>query len=48
MTEDQAKLIKLGQSNDYVIRCQNRRVQLWINGKQTVDEPDKTIPQIGL
>ncbi len=48
--EDQAKFIKPGQWNQYVIRCQGRRVQLWINGKQTVDytEPDESIPQVGV
>jgi hypothetical protein len=36
--------------NDYVIRCQGRRIQLSINGTQTVDytEPDDTIEQMGL
>ena len=36
--------------NDYVIRCMGRRVQLWINGYQTVDylEPDESIHQAGL
>jgi len=36
--------------NDYVIRCEGRRIQLWLNGRQPVDytEPDKTIPQTGV
>jgi hypothetical protein len=36
--------------NDYAIRCQGRRIQLWINGQQTVDytEPDEGIEQTGL
>jgi len=35
--------------NEYRIRCQGRRVQLWINDYQTVDytEPDKSIEQRG-
>lgn len=35
--------------NEYVIRCEGPRIQLWVNGVQTVDytEEDKTIPQIG-
>jgi len=36
--------------NEYTIRCQGRRIQLWINGQQTVDytEPDESIEQTGL
>jgi hypothetical protein len=36
--------------NDYSIRCQGRHIQLWINGRQTVDytEPDESIEQTGL
>jgi hypothetical protein len=35
--------------NDYRIRCEGPRIQLWINGVQTVDytEPDTSIPQEG-
>jgi hypothetical protein len=42
--------LKLGDWNDYVIRCVGPRIQLWLNGVQTVDytEPDKTIEQTGL
>ena len=34
--------LKRDDWNDYTIRCQGRRIQLWINGQQTVDytEPD--------
>jgi len=48
--EEQAKLIKAGQWNDYRIVCRGRQIQLWINGQATVDyvEPDETIPQKGL
>lgn len=43
-------IIKHGEWNDYRIRCQGLRVQLWVNGVQTVDytEPDETIPQVGV
>ena len=36
--------------NDYVIRCEGDRVQLWLNGTQTVDytETDKTIEPAGV
>lgn len=36
--------------NDYRIRCQGRRIQLWINGQQTVDytEPEDDIEQTGV
>lgn len=42
--------IKADQWNDYRIRCQGRRIQLWINGTQTVDytEADESIPQTGI
>lgn len=44
------KVLRLGNWNDYVIRCSGKRVQLWINGYQTVDytEPDDTIEQRGI
>ena len=45
-----AKVFKPDGWNDYVIRCEGRRIQLWINGYQTVDytEKDAKIPQTGL
>ena len=45
-----AKVLKTGEWNDYVIRCEGKRVQLWINGYQTVDytEPDEKIEQTGI
>jgi len=48
--EQQSKIIRRDDWNEYVIRCQGRRVQLWVNGHQTVDytEPDKSIPQVGV
>jgi len=44
------KVLKLNDWNDYRIRCQGKRIQLWINGFQTVDyvEPDNAIEQVGL
>jgi hypothetical protein len=45
-----AKVLKGGDWNDYVIRCEGKRIQLWINGYQTVDytEPDNSIEQDGI
>ena len=44
------KVLKRGDWNEYVIRCEGRRVQLWINGLQTVvyTETDQSIEQAGL
>jgi hypothetical protein len=44
------KWIKKGEWNDYKIHAEKGRIQLFINGHQTVDykEPDPTIPQSGL
>lgn len=44
------KVLKRDDWNEYKIRCQGRRIQLWINGQQTVDytEPDEQIEQKGL
>lgn len=43
-------LAKPNDWNTYRIRCEGRHIQLWLNGKQTVDytEPDETIPQSGI
>lgn len=48
--EQLAKVLRLGDWNDYVIRCQGDHVQLWINGFQTVNyvESDDGIEQLGL
>jgi hypothetical protein len=45
-----AQALKLGEWNDYVIRCRGKHVQLWINDLQTVDytEPDPKIEQSGV
>jgi len=44
------RVLKRGEWNDYTIRCQGPRVQLWINDQQTVDytDPDAGIEQTGL
>ncbi len=44
------KPVKRDDWNDYRIRCQGARIQLWINGRQTVDytEPDDSIPRSGI
>ena len=43
------KAVKQEDWNDYKIRCQGKRIQLWINDLQTVDytEPDDAIEQRG-
>ncbi len=47
---DRAKIIKRDEWNQYTIRCLGRRIQLWINGHQTVDytEPDESVPLTGV
>ncbi|MBN1507896.1 MAG: DUF1080 domain-containing protein [Sedimentisphaerales bacterium] len=44
------EILKVGDWNEYVIRCVGPRVQLWLNGVQTVDytEPDASLEQTGL
>ncbi|MEN6577306.1 MAG: family 16 glycoside hydrolase [Phycisphaerales bacterium] len=44
------KALKPGDWNQYVIRCEGRRIQLSLNGVQTVDytEPDESIEQAGV
>lgn len=43
-------LIKVGDWNEYEIRAEGPRIQLFLNGVQTVDytEPDASIPREGL
>jgi hypothetical protein len=45
-----AEVVKPEDWNEYKIRCQGKRIQFWINGRQTVDytEPDGSIEQRGL
>jgi hypothetical protein len=50
---DQTKMkdvVKAGDWNDYVIRAEGKRIQLWINGVQTVDytEADPKIDTAGV
>ena len=48
--ETQRKIVRDGDWNDYVIRCQGRHIQFWLNGHQTVDyrEPNETLLQTGI
>ena len=43
------KILKPGEWNDYKIRSKGRKIQIWLNGTQTVDytEPDEKIPHTG-
>ena len=45
-----ADVLKPDGWNDYRIRCEGKRIQLWLNGLQTVDytEADADIPESGL
>ncbi len=45
-----SEVLKRDEWNDYTIRCQGEHIQLWINGRQTVDyhEPDDAIERKGL
>lgn len=45
-----SKIVKLNDWNDYEIRAENRRIQIFMNGHQTVDytEPDSDISQQGV
>lgn len=36
-----AKFLKPNEWNEYVIRCEGPRIQLWLNGVQTVDYTEK-------
>ncbi len=53
VTADQetvSKVINVTDWNEYVIRCEGKRIQLWLNGAQTADytETDDGIPQTGI
>jgi Domain of Unknown Function (DUF1080) len=43
-------LVKVNDWNEMEIRCENRHIRLYLNGKQTVDytEEDESLPQDGL
>jgi len=45
-----ATIVKQNEWNDLVVRCEGPRIQIWVNGLQTVDytEADKEIPQTGV
>ncbi len=45
-----AKILKVGEWNNYRIRCEGRHMRIWLNGSQTVDytEPDSAIVHTGL
>lgn len=47
---DVEKAFKPGEWNDFVIRCEGARVQLWLNGVKTVDyrEEDKQVEPKGV
>jgi hypothetical protein len=44
------KALRPNDWNDYRIRCEGRRIRLWLNGTPTVDytEPDETVARTGL
>jgi hypothetical protein len=44
------KVLKRGDWNDYTIRCEGKRIQIFLNGLKTVDytEEDATIPDYGI
>ena len=44
------KILRPTAWNDYKIRCEGRRIRIWLNGRPTIDytEPDTTLPQQGL
>jgi hypothetical protein len=48
--EDNSKLVKEGEWNEYVIRCKDDRIQLFLNGTRTVDykEEDPKIERKGV
>jgi hypothetical protein len=47
---DVKKLVKHGDWNDYVIRCEGPRIRIWLNGTLTVDytEQDAKIERSGI
>ncbi len=48
--EKLSEYINFDEWNTYVIRCEGRHIQLWLNGHKTVDwnEPDDAIPVEGI
>ena len=49
-TQKLSKVLKPDGWNEYVIRCDGNRIQMWLNGLQTVDytETDDSIPATGI
>ena len=47
---DVNRVLRRQDWNEYVVRCDGRRIQIFLNGSQTVDytEPDESIPQFGI
>lgn len=48
--DKRSQVVKSNEWNEYRIRCEGRRIQLWINGQRTVDytESDEKLEQVGL
>ena len=48
--EEVNKVLKRGDWNDYMIRCEGNRIRIWLNGLQTIDytEADPKIEQSGV
>ncbi len=48
--EEIAQFVKFNEWNDYEIRAEGARIQLFVNGRKTVDylEEDATIPRYGI
>lgn len=48
--EERGKHVRREDWNEYVIRCEGKRIQLWINGHQTADytEPDDAMARRGV
>ena len=48
--EQVSKVLKPDGWNQYVIRCQGRRIEIWLNGLKTVDftEPDESLQNFGV
>ena len=44
------KVLRADDWNEYVIRCEGRHIQLWLNGHKTVDytESDESIEATGI
>ena len=44
------KAYKPGEWNDFVVRCEGSRVQIWLNGVQTIDfkEDDDKVERTGV